>query len=201
MVSWQGATWSGTVLLRSSITTPSRHLCLSSIISLSHPLLSASPPCHVLKPPKFSFFITTHSRYSQNMKHGHTLKYKQTKTRLVITDLERPLSHIHTEPDTHTHTHTFNLNHHCTRVRPNTPLLIDLCLFMAFRLLNPSILSSLSLSLLFLALSLSLPVISDWSCDATSLSHPACVLACFISLLYLTDCNHLVFLSYSQLFF
>lgn len=107
-------------------------------------------------------------------------KYKQTKIHTVETDANTMVTQTHRERCTKavvTHTHTFNLNHHGTRVRPNTPLLIDLCLFMAFRLLNPSILSPLSLSLC-------LSVISDWSYDATSLSHQASVLACFIALLF-----------------
>lgn len=38
----------------------------------------------------------------------------------------------------------FDLSHSCTQIHFNSPLLVDLCLFMAFWLLNPSISSSLS---------------------------------------------------------
>lgn len=89
-----------------------------------------------------------------------------------------------------THTIKFNLNHRCTRVRPNTPLLIDLCLFMALCLLNPSILSALPHS-----------AISDWSSDATSPSHQASVLAHFIALLFLTDHHQFVLPPFSSVFY
>lgn len=89
-----------------------------------------------------------------------------------------------------THTIKFNLNHRCTRVRPNTPLLIDLCLFMALCLLNPSIVSALPHS-----------AISDWSSDATSPSHQASVLAHFIALLFLTGHHQFVLPPFSSVFF
>lgn len=84
-------------------------------------------------------------------------KYKQTKIHTGETDSNTMVTQTHRERCTKavvTRTHTFNSSHHGTRVRPNTPLLIDLCLFMAFRLLNPSILSPLSPSLCYIWLEL-----------------------------------------------
>lgn len=74
--------------------------------------------------------------------------------------------------DRYTHTKSnFNLNHRCTRLCHDTPLLIDRGLFMAPCLLNPSILSFPSLLYIWLELWRNLSVSSSL-CLSSPFYHP-----------------------------